>query len=559
MGDGPQTPDNRSVEEFNQRQSEPVTSDAPTEPAPATTTGAQTTTSDAQESTSGGNNTQTSDPETTTDTTSNNSSDSDTAYDIPDESVEERLVESGNGPAGSYLDEARNNVDQLTTDHYVQAAMVDVGRNTDIASHFNSASTEELTEAFKSRLGAESIRHVDAASVSAETRFIGGVAASRPDSDITAHDVFGDEMVHVDDESAFPDAEETVLDHINDTLQELDEYAAGKICEEIEGIRFRSRDEFAGSKAEFDVESNELHLSPTSGVRDTRLNTIGPERRDVAQEWDGPDKANVATGSTWGKHREVRNVMKREMMQAYCSALNIHPATTVDDTATVADFEDIDPDEHVLWHEISSDVVTPEQLDVGEDFQHAANLLLDTEYDGGHMMTGIVPDGEPPMRVHHELQKATYAEMVAHGYELYSNDLLASVTEQRPLADAFDRHVTGGSWEKTSVESLRTTGGTFRNNDKHDQIARRHIPGKHKATGTVTRQEINQRGEPERTVEDFGDVALIELNDPEFRLSQGHVAGIVTDVNADTVTVSYLGHEIDINRNKIDNVKRRVQ
>lgn len=419
----------------------------------------------------------------------------------------------------------------------IELAAADPGYHEDLAAHFRSKSTSELRETFDERTSDFSINDPDARMDEA-TRFVGGMLVSREDSNMSAADMYhhrSTEMLNV--ENAKGDQVKKVMDEMDRFFETVDEYVAGQVASQIDEISFERFG--ANGRMKF---NGKMMLNDSSGyVTSTkhgpsRLNASGPTWTESISEFDRSDLDRHERV----RQQDISNVVVHEMMHAYHHSIGLSREGGVTSSKEV---ERTDPDDYefdystvmlndseYMWNGVYA--TSEVRQEFAEDIKEAGNRVIETE-------KGEVSPGEPELRTHREYQKANFAELIACGYEMYQNDVIASVNEQRQLADTFDRRLTGEGWEETSADELRTTGGR-EEMAAEERVADRHFPRKKRYDNT----------------EDFGEVALFELDHDGFD-GQSHAAGVVTDVTDDAVTFTYCGQQLEVDRNDIQSVKRR--
>lgn len=552
MGDGPQTPVNGVTDSFNQRSSPPVDDQSLNGESESTVTVNQRRVDSVEEITFATGNS----PDSGryehiefVDTVENSG-----LRDSVDSVSENARAETLDGDTREDRTNKMNTYLDVDGDPCLASiAASDTGYNENIAAFFRSQSTDELTAEFESRIGEQFASDGDLSRVDNSTRFVGGVLASRSDSSVSASDLFGDEkpgVFNADFVDADSEEAQAVFEQMDVMFESVDEYVAGQIASHIEELKIAPiNGSTSGTMAEngvMTIDSNYLtdHVMLENGrdvdVEDNLIQT--PDRLDesVTNYFEGETIRETdleflsfdrVTGTdVLDQGTNVSNTIHHEMMHAYHQSIGLQSREGLEETRAISD---VHPDEYPLDYKHYHGHVTPAHQEFAESTRQAAERMIETE-------KGTISDGEARMRADRDYQKTSYAEFLACGFELYNTDIISSVTEQRSLADTFDRRMTGEGWKETTIDSLRET----RTDLSHPKVADVHKP---KVSGDT---------ETDSWDTDEGTVALFEFKDDVFD-GQNHAAGIVTDVTDDSVTFSYLGNEINVPRDDISSVKHR--
>lgn len=449
------------------------------------------------------------------------------------ETLSGQTITDGGGQAEEYLLNSEN-------PDMAQAAVKDNGYNVDIAANYRSMSTDELRDEFNRLVENNADPMFSAAgSPNAKTRFVGGVLASRADSSVSVEDVFNagnhQGITIEDDENLadFRDPKDAVIEEMDSMLQNVDEYVAGQICSEINAIEIKELEDNVNGRMGFNLEID------VSDATQPGVNPVseGPGIGDTARS--RPKRIRKASISSYDRvdYQDVKTTIRHEMVHAFHSSMDVGKDGT-SPTTDDAELNSMNPDRLNLEGTMNTkdELRTDTQKQFYEDVQEAADRIIETE-------KGELPEGEAPMRTVRGYQKYSYAEVMAVGYELYSNDLISSVNDQRLLADTFDGRLTGHGWEETSIDSLQDSKGSA--------FDRKEIADYHKPPIVVSQGDYERPDE-----DDYGEVALFEFTHDIFD-GQSHAAGVVTDVSDDSVTFSYCAQEIEVKRGNIESVKRR--
>jgi hypothetical protein len=410
-----------------------------------------------------------------------------------------------------------NNSDYSAT----RAAARDEGYSRDLAAHIRAQDSTTLFNQYSDEFRA--VANGDAYSLTSQARFAGGVLVSRDDNPLSAEDIYGHEETQLlENQFHGFEYDEIVFSEMDEFLSEVDEYVAGQVCSEVNQIEIDRLDDAAGRmKTNGTMQIDPRNLNPRDG----------PARLKDLPTGDSPTPAERTNITDWKRtsYGDVATTVQHELVHAFHHSIGL----TRDGYTPKDDIDQTSPDDLELDGKLRRSAgKTGTNQQFMEDVEQAAERMVQT-------MKDEVPLGEAEMRPLRDYQKKSFNEVITSAYELYGSDLISSVNEQRPMADVFDEYFTGGRWEEVSADSLETSGV------EHDdpRVADVHYP-RIGATGSYDDKS------------DFGEVALLEC-DHELHNEQSHVAGIVTGVDNDTVTISYLGNQVIVDRDDINSVKRR--
>ena len=435
-----------------------------------------------------------------------------------------------------------------------EAASTDRGYSEDLAVYFDSQRTraieyefEQAVESYKDTLqsGTSDLQTMDA-----EARFIGGVAVSRSDSDVSTRDIFDHDDANTVRIESIGDYDSTeafkqdLFDELDDTLERLDEYVAGQVMANLEAVTSRriTRDHLnkdpVGGIISSDRANSELFLNPE---------TRNPLDQTEYQDYDPDDFQDVDSPKEVDRLGEMGEKVGTEIFKSFIDheishvyhqrVMGVEADGKID---TVKQAKQASPDQipvNNVNRRWEGDNRPSETGGFGETPSKVQEQLADEIEEAGEQMVatmkGESPQGEAEVHPTRSYQTVAADEMFACGYELYQRDVITSVTEQRPLADVYESRMLDAGWEETSMDSLQTTGSPDMAKDNVSDV---HIP-----------EDMNES--------DVGEVALFEFEDG-LDTDQNHAAGFVRTVTDDYVSFTYMGNDVVMPREKIDSVKR---
>lgn len=436
-----------------------------------------------------------------------------------------------------------------------EAAATDNGYSEDLAAHFDAQQTEVIEDTFEETVESykESISSdtSEFQSMDAQDRFLGGVAASRSDSDISTRDIYdheGANTLTIESTGDYESAEalkQDLFEQLDDTIEKLDDYVAGQVMANLDAIVAKpiSRDHLdkdpVGGIIQTDRADAELHLNPETRnpLTNEGYEDIDPDELDGVDSPKEVDRLDEMTSKV--SHSQFRSFIHHEISHVYHSrvvGVNHGGKLSSLQEAKQASPDQVDVDKVTRkWKENNDPSIaggtgttgSDVQTQVADEIEQAGERMIET-------MKGEVPQGEAPNTRVRAYQSSASDEMFACGYELYQRDVITSMTEQRPLADIYESHMVNAGWEETSIDSLQTTGSPDIDRNNVSDV---HIP-----------EDLNE--------DDVGEVALIEFED-DLGSNQSHAAGFVRTVTDDHVSFTYMGNDIVMRREDIDSVKRR--
>jgi len=279
--------------------------------------------------------------------------------------------------------------------------------------------------------------------------------------------------------------EENVNEAANTALGEMDEYVAGKAASSVNYLNIRTPD-IDNAAGVFNHETGELAIDPIYGATDA-----------------------IDDGNT----------VEHEFAHAVEHSYNT--ASSIEDT------RDLDGDE-LEFERSHWDHEHPDDTIIDSDKSRAFNSGLEGLGEDLNENINTERENESMEEELSNYQLKNSSEIIAVGYENYIEDFTLVTDKQPGLVDFLDENVTGGGWEETTIEEVRTSGGF-----ESEAENRRHIPGS-------------------KSEEDMGEVVKVKTKDDD----DDKVAHAI-DSNEDELTVSIIGLSKTYDESEIESIESR--
>lgn len=359
-----------------------------------------------------------------------------------------------------------------TTPPRVFAARVDDGYSAELAAHFDSLSDGDLESELST------IRTMDMNFSVVESRFVGGVAASRSGVDFSASDMYdvSVDSTAVDEFDGW--SEEELVDEIehrfDETFSQLDEYVAGRVATNIASVDIEAKEMTEDGRPIEDVDDPDaVESSEPLGVYVGETNAVFYSPAVVA----GVNEVDVSS-----------NTVPHEIAHAIEMSFNAGAVET--------DWSDLDDaqtpgQELAIYDDLDYEYVKREKTYVegeeqtapnAEAFRYGVANISDSlrevqcesiriEQRGESPSKEIfdaVDDPQVPIR---EYQMKHAGETFAVGFAAYSQDMIEVFDKQPDMGDQIDEFITGHGWEEVQLDAVTTSGvGIDRPSKSRDNI-----------------------------------------------------------------------------------------